>query len=353
MHMHLIIAIMLLITAGLSFVEERLYKRDKIFILVGYAFIMVYLATTKSIENTADASIYERFFYKNDNILISLTTEPTYIYLSRLVLNLGGTVSTMFLIYALISIPAKIKALYDITPYIFTALLIYIPVYFELHDMIQIRAAAAAMFLLASLIPLSNNQRLRALLLMGCAIAFHYSSAVYLPFLLIGNRKMGITIRVIIALLFPICFAMYLLKIDLISFIPELSSAIGYKLEKYKESSAKGGWEEFYPLYANIYYVSKVAMLYLCLYFYDYLTEKLRMAPLLISLFSVSVLFLPVMATIPVIASRVSDLFGIVDCIIFTFLLYFIKPDYWAKIAIAFVGLYMIVFNILFTEHFT
>ena len=102
MHMHLIIAIMLLITAGLSFVEERLYKRDKIFILVGYAFIMVYLATTKSIENTADASIYERFFYKNDNLLISLTTEPTYIYLSRLVLNLGGTVSTMFLIYALI-----------------------------------------------------------------------------------------------------------------------------------------------------------------------------------------------------------------------------------------------------------
>ena len=77
------------------------------------------------------------------------------------------------------------------------------------------------------------------------------------------------------------------------------------------------------------------------------------MAPLLINLFAASTLFLTSMATIPVIASRISDMYGIIDCIVFTFLLYLVVPQYWAKIAITVIGSYMIVYNILFTEYFT
>ena len=316
--MHAIIALLFAITVGFAFVEDRLKENQKVMILIGYVVFMVFFATTKSIENTADALMYEYFFYKNDDLVIQYTTEPTYIYLSRMVLALGGTISVMFFIYALISIPAKMKILYSTTPFVFTALMIYIPVYFELHDMIQIRVAAAAVFLLASLIPLSEGHKWRATLLILCAILFHYSSVL-----------------------------------DLISLIPTLSSSIGYKIEQYKESTEKGQWDELRPLYANLYYVSKVAMLYVCLYFYDFLTEKHRMAPILITLFSVSVLFLPAMATIPVIGSRVSDLFGLVDCLIFTFLLYLVEPKYWARIAIAILGIYMLIYNIAYTEYFT
>ena len=351
--MHAIIALLFAITVGFAFVEDRLKENQKVMILIGYVVFMVFFATTKSIEHTADALMYEYFFYKNDDLVIQYTTEPTYIYLSRMVLALGGTISVMFFIYALISIPAKMKILYSTTPFVFTALMIYIPVYFELHDMIQIRVAAAAVFLLASLIPLSEGHKWRATLLILCAILFHYSSVVYLPFVLVGNRKLSLTARIIIAALFPVCFAMYLLKLDLISLIPTLSSSIGYKIEQYKESTEKGQWDELRPLYANLYYVSKVAMLYVCLYFYDFLTEKHRMAPILITLFSVSVLFLPAMATIPVIGSRVSDLFGLVDCLIFTFLLYLVEPKYWARIAIAILGIYMLIYNIAYTEYFT
>ena len=351
--MHAIIAVLFVLTVGLAFVEDRLQERDKIIILAGYVVFMVFLATTKSVENTADAMIYEYYFYRNDDLIIQYTTEPTFIYLSRLVLALGGTISMIFFIYALITIPMKMKIIYSITPFIFTALVIYIPVYFELHEMIQIRVSAAAMFLLASLIPLSEGHRWRATLLVLCAILFHYSAAVYLPFVFIGNRKLGTTARIIIAALFPICFAMYILKHDLISLIPSMTSSIGYKIEQYKESTEKGQWQELGKLYLNFYYLAKVAMLYLCLYFYDFLTEKHRMAPLLITLFSVSVLFLPAMATVHVIATRISDLFGIVDCLVFTFLLYLVEPKYWARIAITLVGLYMLVNNIINTEYFT
>lgn len=348
----LIIAVLFVITVGLAFIEDKLQERDKIIILAGYVVFMVFMATTKSVENTADASLYEYFFYKNDDLLIQLTTEPTYIYLSRMVLALGGTIGVMFFIYAIISIPAKIKVLYSITPYIFTALMIYIPVYFELHDMVQIRAAAAAMFLIASLIPMSKGNYWLSVALITGGILFHYSAAVYLPFILIGNRKLNVTTRVIIAFLFPICFAMYLLKTDLISLIPEMSSTIGYKLKEYKEKAETIDNTGGYKIYTNLYYIAKVIMLYLCLYFYDYLSEKHRMAPLCITLFSVGVLFYPAMYTVPVIAGRISDLFGLVDCIIFTFLLYLIEPKYWARIAIAIVGLYMLVYNMFFSEYF-
>ena len=351
--MHFIIAIIFAITVLFAFIEDRLKEIHKIVILAGYVVVFIILATTKSVEHTADALIYEDLFYRNDDIIIELTTEPTFIYISRTVLAFGGTIGTLFFIYAILSIPAKIVILKSITPFIFTALLIYIPVYFELQDMIQIRAAAAAMFLLASLIPLCKGRYWLAALLMIGGILFHYSAIVYLPFLFWRNRKINLYGRIIIGALVPVCFAMYILKLDLFSIIPSVSSVIGYKMERYKESSENGKWDELYPLYANLYYISKVAMLYLCLYFYDYLSEKHRMAPLLISLFSVSVLFLPAMATIPVIASRISDLFGLVDCIVFTFLIYLIEPKYWARIAITIIGMYMIVYNILFTEYFT
>lgn len=353
MEMHIIIAIFFCFTVVLAFCEDYLKESHKIFILAGYAVFMIVLATTKSIGGTADAMDYERMFYNNSDSFVQLITEPTYIYISRMVLALGGSIGAVFFIYAIISIPAKLKLYYSLTPYIFTALVIYIPVYFELHEMIQIRVAAAAMFLIASFNPLVNRKYWLATGLMICAILFHYSAIVYLPFLIIGNRQLNRTMRIIIAALLPICFTMYLLKLSWFSLIASLFSAIDYRVEKYQKETENGIWAELYPLYLNIYYLAKCVMLYLCLYYYEFLTGKHRMAPLLINLFAVSVLFLPSMATIPVIASRISDLFGIVDCLVFTFSLYLAKPHYIARIAIALVGFYMILYNMLLTDYFT
>lgn len=76
------------------------------------------------------------------------------------------------------------------------------------------------------------------------------------------------------------------------------------------------------------------------------------MAPLLINLFIASVLSLMLFSTIPVIATRVSDLFGIIDCLVFTFTLYFVTPRYAARIGITVVGLYMLIYNMLVAEYF-
>lgn len=335
----------------MAFIEDYIEEFYKVRILMAYGFFMILLATTKSVEHTADASGYEDMFLHNDNILIEIATEPTYIYLSRLILLFGGGIAIIFFIYAIVSIPAKLKAIYSMTPYVFTALLIYIPVYFELHDMVQIRAAAAAAFLMSSLIPLTQKHYWQAMWLMIGGVLFHYSAIIYLPFLLLGNRKLNLVWRFIVAGMVPAGFAMYFMKKDLLSLIP--SSLLGGKIDYYKASTEAGGWTDIALPYKNLYLMTKCLILYFCLYYYDFITKKNPFAPILINLFAASIIILLTMATIPVLAGRASDLYGIVDCIVFTFCLYFVSPSFMVRVAIAVVGLYMIVYNMLTTEYFT
>jgi hypothetical protein len=347
--MHLLISGLFAVTVVMAFFEDYLKEIHKIVILVVLATLMVLLATTKSIDHTADGTIYEHIFYNNDEILTQLTTEPTFLWLSRLVLALGGGLIWMFLIYALIAIPTKLKALYGMTPYIFTALIIYIPIYYELHDLIQIRAAAACAFLLLALNPLSNKRYWTATLLMIIAILFHYSSVVFIPFLFIGNRQLGYNSRLVVACVIPVCFVIYLMGKDLFSLIP--SSILGGKLDYYQKTSEKGEWE-MALLYKNVYFMLKVAMMYLCLYFYNHIVENNRLAPLLLNLFLASILSPMLFSTIPVIASRVSDMYGIIDCIVFTFALYLFSPRYLARFGILIIGIYMLIYHMMSDDYF-
>jgi hypothetical protein len=349
MQMHLTIAVFFAFTVVMAFIEDYLKESYKTIALAAYAVFMVLLASTKSIDGTADALIYEHIFYHNDEMLVVLTTEPTYLLLSRLVLALGGALWVIFLIYALITIPLKLHVLRKMTPFIFTALVIYVPVYFELHDLVQIRAAAAAAFLLLSFHPLCDKHYGKAFLLMLTAILFHYSAVVFLPFLFIGNRALSTRGRIIVACVIPTLFVCYLMGKDMFSLIP--SSIMGGKLDFYQKTTEKGEWA-MALLYKNVYFMLKCAMLYLCLYYYDLIVKECRMAPLLINLFIASVLSLMLFSTIPVIATRVSDLFGIIDCLVFTFTLYFVTPRYAARIGIAVVGLYMLIYNMLVAEYF-
>lgn len=337
------------VTVVMAFLEDYLKEIHKIVILAVLATLMVLLATTKSIDHTADGTIYEHIFYNNDEILTQLTTEPTFLWLSRLVLAQGGGLIWMFLIYALIAIPTKLKALYGMTPYIFTALIIYIPIYYELHDLIQIRAAAACAFLLLALNPLSNKRYWTATLLMIIAILFHYSSVVFIPFLFIGNRQLGYNSRLVVACVIPVCFVIYLMGKDLFSLIP--SSILGGKLDYYQKTSEKGEWE-MALLYKNVYFMLKVAMMYLCLYFYNHIVENNRLAPLLLNLFLASILSPMLFSTIPVIASRVSDMYGIIDCIVFTFALYLFSPRYLARFGILIIGIYMLIYHMMSDDYF-
>ena len=78
-----------------------------------------------------------------------------------------------------------------------------------------------------------------------------------------------------------------------------------------------------------------------------------HIAPLIINIFAASILTPMLLSSVPIIASRASDLYGIVDGVAFTFVLYLVSPKYIARICVASVGLYMLIYNMIVTEYFT
>lgn len=344
--MNIILISIFIVVLALAFLEDYIPARQKLYILMALGLVMVLIATFKNPVTTADGDVYENLFYNNEDLLVVLSTEPTFIWLSRLILWLGGGIACIFLIYALLSIPARLKVLRDITPYVFTALLIYIPVYYEVQDLVQIRSAAASAFVMLSLKPIVDKRYWLALLFTVIAILFHYSCILFVPFIFLGNVRLNGIARIIISLFIPLGFAMYFLKLDLFSFIP--SFMIKGKAEYYREAAQLGVQTDFITPYKNVFFLVKCVLLCLVLYYHDYLSQRSRYITLFTLMLALGIFVNLSMATVPVIAVRVCDLYGgIADAALFSYLLYLVHPKYVARIGITCVGTYMLIYNMI------
>lgn len=344
--MNIILILIFVVVLALSFVEDYLRANTKFWILCALGVLMVLLAAFKDPVTTADGDVYEKLFVNNEDPLVVLSTEPTFIYLSRIIQWLGGGLFFIFLSYALVSVPIRLKVMNEITPYIFTALLVYIPVYYEVQDLVQIRSAAASAMVMLALKPIVERRYLLASIFVILAILLHYSCVLFLPFIFLGNVRLGKVVRIILAMLVPIGFVMYLLKLDLFSLIPSFMM-VG-KLEYYVDAAKLGVQTDFITPYKNVFFMVKCVLLCLMLLYYDFVKEKSRYTTLFILMLAVGIFINLTMATVPVIAVRVFDLYGgIADAALFSYLLYLIHPKYVARIGIACVGLYMLVYNML------
>ena len=329
--MDIIILSLFTIVVVLSFLEDNMPSWQKALILIILSIIMVCIATFKPMT-TADASTYEYYFYYNDDEIIELATEPTYIYLSRLVLAFGGEIIVIFFIYAILAIPLKIVTFWKATPYIFTALIVYLGIYYPRQDVVAIRCGVAAAFLLWAMVTLAKKQYLMAIGLTFVATMFHYSSLSFLPILLVGNMSIGKYWKYLLGATVPICLALYLVGISAVSLIP--SSIIEGKLDLYQEMSESGDWAEYVP-YKQLTFIADFVLLYIFLFFYDTIKNNCTYAPILIKILVMKMVFLTMFADIPVLGGRLDDLYGIFTALAFTCTLYCIKPRHVARIGIS------------------
>ena len=328
--MNIIILSIFAIVVVLSFLEEYMPSWQKQLILLAIGIALICTSTFKPMT-TADATTYEYYFYFNDDELIELATEPTYIYLSRLVLAFGGEIGVMFFIYALLAIPLKLTMLWKSTPYVFTAMIVYLGIYYPLHDAVQIRCGVAAAFLMWALVYLAKKRYLFSVGLTLCATLFHYSSLVFLPVILVGNIKIDKYWKILLGAAIPICLALYVLHLSAISLIP--GSFIEGKLDLYKEMSDTGDWAMYVP-YKQVTFLAEFGLLYLFLIYYDSIEQNCIYAPILIKILVMEMAFITLFSDIPVLGGRLHDLFGTFNALAFTCTLYCIKPHYVARIGL-------------------
>lgn len=319
------------IVVVLSFMEDYIPAWQKIIILISIGIALICISAFKPMT-TADAVNYEIYFYNNDHYVIEVATEPTFIFLSRLYLSLGFGITAMFLTYALLSIPLKLTMLWKISPYIFTSMVVYVGVYYPMHDAVQIRCGVAVAILLWALIPLAKRQYLKAMALLIVATLFHYSSLAFLPLFIMGNMKINKYWKYALGAAIPICLLLYFAGFSAFSLAPE--SLIGGKIDYYRETSESGAGVECIP-YRQMTFIAEFALLYIFLYFYDTIEKHCPYAPILIKALVLEMAYLIMFAEIEVLGNRLHEVFGMYNVLAYTLCMHCIKPRYVVRIGLA------------------
>ena len=280
---------------------------------------------------TADANSYEILFY-DSGTFVEMSTEPTYIYLSRFFLSFGFGITAIFFTYALLSIPLKMALLWKMTaPYVFTAMIVYVGIYYPLHDVVQIRCGVAVAIVLLALIPLAERQYLKAYSLLVAATLFHYSSLAFLPVFLVGNMKINKYWKFLLGAAVPIFLLLYLVGFSAFSLIPQ--SLIEGKLDIYKDMSDVGYWNKYIPYAQRPFYV-EFSLLCIFLYYYDTIEKHCKYAHILIKVIALEIGYLFMFAEVEVLGSRLHELFGMFNVLAYTQCLYCIKPRYVVRIGL-------------------
>lgn len=327
----LILSIFALVVV-ISLAEDYLPVWQKALALVTIGIALVCISTFKPMT-TADASNYEAYFYLYDDTIVELSVEPSYRYLSRLYLSFGFGITAIFLTYALLAIPMKLALLWKLTPFVFTCMIVYMGIYYPLHDVVQIRCGVATAFLLFAMVPLEKRQYFKALLLTLVAAIFHYSSLAFMPIFLLGNMKVGKYWKWLLGISIPICLALYIAGFSVFSFIP--SSMTEGKLDIYKDMSDMGLWGKNYVPYKNLIFAAEFSLLYFFIYYYDTIKEHCTYAHILIKVLALEMGYFILFAEVEVLGNRLHELFGMFNVLAYTQCLYCIKPRYVVRIGLA------------------
>lgn len=104
---------------------------------------------------------------------------------------LAPTFSALIFIYALISVTTHIYSIFKLSPNIWLSLWLYLTFFFVLHDMVQIRAAAALGFLMYSVKYIQERKIVPYVILVLIAFFFHSSAMIMMPLYFLPRKNLN------------------------------------------------------------------------------------------------------------------------------------------------------------------
>ena len=280
-------------------------------------------------SNRYISQTYEYYLFNYDEPLTAFAVEFSFIILSSIVSKFTSDVHGLFFIYALLGITLKFIAIKRASKFLFLSLFIYLCHFFVLHDMIQIRVSIATALLILAIKPLCNNDKRTVFVLIATATFFHYSALALLVLLILNNKPLSQKALIIMASIIPVGYIAYLLNVDLITTVP--IPYIGEKIEMYRQLKDMGEYAEM-SMFKNPITLIRTFMFYLLLIFHDTIYEYNKSFPILIKIDCISFFCYFFFSSLPVMAGRLSELFSVVDIILYTNVVYIIRPQYMAKL---------------------
>lgn len=270
------------------------------------------------------------------------TGEISFYILSLLVYQLFENPFYLFFIYAILGVSLKILSIKKLSEFWFCSILVYFSLYFLLHEMTQIRIGVASGFILLSIPSIYEKNFKSFILYMTAAVLFHYSALIVIPFYFLNKDK----ISRVFYFLIPLAFVMHFLNINITSFIQLIK--IHHFTAKFIAYKALAELDDRINLF-NAIQLMRYLFIIILLWKWKFFAEKNKYAVLLIKFYIISCFLLIVLADIPAIAFRFSEIFAIVEFIIIPLFIYLFKTKTQGAIIVSFIAL-SIMANVLFYE---
>ena len=305
------------------------------YVVIFFGAIMALFAGFR--QDSYDYIIYE-LLYENYE---EMSVEPSFRAISYLVSHYTDDIRYLFLTFAFLGVALKLKAISTLSKFVLLSLVVYASNFYLLHEMTQIRAGVAAGFLLLSIKPNVERDLKKFLIFAVLGFLFHYS-AILILLLWFLPKKINVKV---LALSIFFGYASYFIGLDFVKIIP--IPGIQEKIEIYLSL------QEVNDDKINVFgylYLLRIAVFYILLFKYKKLAQKSAYFPLLINMYAISLVVFTVFGSIPAFASRLSELFGMVEIILFPLLVYLFKPRILGSFVVVLLALVFLLINLYYVE---
>ncbi|PZX92483.1 hypothetical protein DOS84_15295 [Flavobacterium aquariorum] len=321
--------------------KEKITKKI-IFLCLG--FLLITIAGFRGEGVDRDYNNYIEMFQQQEFI----STEPAFVLISIFIHSyIGDNYVFLFVIFAILGVTLKLIAIKKITDLWFLSLVIYLSNFFILHEMTQIRVGIASALLLLCIKPIYDRNWKIFLLFSALAFSFHYSAIVILPLWFLDQKPR----KRVLLLSVPIAYVIYFLGINIITKIP--IPMIQNKIEMYQTLMELGDEGSILINVFNLVFIAKIIIFYFLLYKYEIIIQNNKYASIVMKIYSISLISYLILAVMPPLATRVSELFSIVEIVAIPFVFYIFEPKYFSRSILIFIGVCLLLINLFYVKLIT
>lgn len=289
--------------------------------------LLVFFAASRSSRVDLDYHAYVKYFgkfmsgfnYFTSNRIIFY--EPCFYFIpliGKTFFNPPFDLYACFAIFACFGVYFKLKS-FQLSNSFFLTMLLYGSTYFILHEMTQIRVGIATGILLLSLKPCYERNLKSFLLHILSACFFHYSSIVFLPIYFLKTKTLNKVFWIFMIVLG------YFLAITHINIL-ELTHLSSYfvKVELYTKA-AEAHETNFTVNIYNFGILISIIMSVVMILKNEMLIQYNPLIILILKINVLSIFAFTALSFLPVFAGRLSELFAIVQMLMYPTLIYVFK----------------------------
>lgn len=308
-------------------------------LLIGVALLLIAGLRAETVDHD-----YLGYLEYYDNVLYAgfVNVEPTFIALAHAISSTLDNPLILFLVYAALGTSLKLIGIAQLSRYPLASALIYFSGFFLLWEMTQIRAAVAGGLLLVSIRYIRERRAIPYFSLASLAALFHYGAIIYLPLFFLRPDRIKPWVYY---LLIPVATAIYMSGVSLIDFASFAPiQLIELKIQSYET------YVDAEDHIFNAVYLARCALAFLLLANQGLLRRQNAYFLLLIKIYFVALFVHVALASIPGIASRLSELMLVVEVILIPMLAHLAKERVVGHTAVVMVGLAFLTFSLYYTK---